>query len=93
MSDLSAVDRVAMYVGGGLIVAGVVGVGLLELAVGATAPVTPEGQAVAEALVPATVRAGIVVLGLLVWGLCAVAKAVGSPRGVGDTDTGVEPTD
>lgn len=76
-SDLGAVDRIAMSVGGGLVVAGVVGVGLLELAMGASSPVTGDGQAVSGAVVPLDVRVGMIVLGLVVWGLCAVAKPVG----------------
>lgn len=77
MSDLTTADKIAMYVGGGLVVLGVAVIGFLEMLLGATHPVTGEGQIVHEAIVPVDVRAGIVLLGLLIWGLVAIYKVVG----------------
>ncbi len=82
MSDLSMADKVALYVGGGLLVIGVVVIGILEMAIGASHPVSGEGQIVHEALIPIKVRSYIILAGLLVWGLYAVYKVLaGGPTG------------
>jgi hypothetical protein len=74
VSDIDTADMIAMYVGGGLLVLGTVGVGILEMAVGASHPVSGEGQIVHEALIPLEVRSTIILLGLLIWGGYAVYK-------------------
>jgi hypothetical protein len=68
-----------MYVGGGLVVLGVVVIGLLDMLLGAGHPVDSEGAIEHAAVVPIDIRAGIILLGLVVWGLVAVYKfATGS---------------
>ncbi len=74
MTQLTTTDKIGMYVGGGLVILGVVVIGLLEMLLGAPHPVSGEGQIVHEALVPLAVRSYIIMLGLLVWGLTAIAK-------------------
>lgn len=76
MTELTTADRIAMYLGGGLVLLGVVGIGLLEMLLGAPHPVSGEGQIVHDALVPLVVRSYIILAGLLVWGLTAVYKFV-----------------
>ncbi|MFT4947685.1 MAG: putative membrane protein, partial [Natronomonas sp.] len=72
--------KIAQYVGGGLVVFGVVVVGLLEMVAGASHPVTGEGQIVHETLVPLEIRSYIIIAGLLIWGVYAVYRvAVVSP--------------
>lgn len=72
MSELDTADAIAAYVGGGLVVLGVFVIGLLEMVLGSTHPVTGEGQIVHEALVPLDVRSLIILLGLLIWAVYAV---------------------
>ncbi len=76
MTQLTTADKIGMYVGGGLIVLGVVVIGFLEMLLGASHPVTGEGQIVHEALVPIEIRSTIILLGLLLWGLTAIYKLV-----------------
>jgi hypothetical protein len=79
MSDLTMADKIAMYGGGGLVVVGVVVIGLLDMLLGAGHPVDSEGAIEHDAVVPIDVRAGIILLGLVIWGLVAVYKfATGS---------------
>lgn len=78
MTEFDTADKVAAYVGGGLIVLGVVGIGLLEIVAGSPHPVSGEGQIVHEALVPLTVRSYIIVLGLLTWTGYAIYKVIGT---------------
>ncbi|AAV44594.1 MULTISPECIES: hypothetical protein [Halobacteriales] len=94
MSDLSTADQIAMYVGGGLVVLGVVVIGLLDMLLGAGHPVDSEGAIEHAAVVPIDIRAGIILLGLVIWGLVAVYKfAAGSaPSGstTGQTPSGMD---
>jgi membrane-bound ClpP family serine protease len=91
MNELTIPDKIAMYVGGGLIVLGVVVIGIIEMALGASHPVSGEGQIVHEALVPIEIRSYIIIAGLAIWGLYAVYKVVGTtPRPPGRTQA-VEP--
>jgi hypothetical protein len=79
MSNITVADKIAMYVGGGLVVLGVVVIGLLDMLLGAGHPVDAEGAIEHGAVIPIDIRAGIILLGLLVWGLVAVYKfAAGS---------------
>jgi hypothetical protein len=92
MTELSIVDKIAMYVGGGLVVLGVVAIGIVEMAIGSSHPVSGEGQIVHEALVPIEIRSYIIIAGLLVWGLYAIYKVIGTqPRPPGETPQAVEP--
>ncbi len=89
MSDLTTADRIAMYVGGGLVLLGTVGIGILEMAAGSPHPVSGEGQIVHEALVPLEVRSYVILSGLLIWGVYAVYKvaAGGGVPGAAQPDT------
>jgi hypothetical protein len=78
MHTLTTADKVAMYVGGGLVLLGTFVVGFLEMFLGAGHSVTGEGQIVHDALVPLEVRSYITMAGLLVWGLYAVYKLFGT---------------
>jgi len=79
MSDLTVADKIAMYGGGGLVVLGVVVIGLLDMLLGAGHPVDSEGAIEHDAVVPIDIRAGIILVGLVIWGLVAVYKfAAGS---------------
>jgi hypothetical protein len=79
MTELSLADRLALYVGGGLIVFGVVVIGLVEMVAGSSHPVSGEGQIVHEALVDIQLRSYIIIAGLVIWGLYAVLKVIMSP--------------
>lgn len=89
MNELNTVDKVAMYVGGGLVMLGVFVIGLIEMFLGATHPVDAEGAIVHDALVPIDIRAWIIMLGLVVWGLVALYKVVG-PTAAGETASATE---
>lgn len=92
MNELTLPDKVAMYVGGGLLVLGTVVIGLLEMALGSTHPVSGEGQIQHEALVPMEIRSYIIIVGLLIWGLYAIYKVVGTePRAPGTPRRSIEP--
>ncbi|WP_436903435.1 hypothetical protein [Halovenus halobia] len=78
MTEQPLATKVAQYAGGGLVVFGLVGIGLLELVAGAANPVTAEGVAVQEALVPLKIRAYIILAGILIWGLYAVYRITAS---------------
>ncbi len=79
MSDITTVDKFALYIGGFLVILGVVGIGLLEIIAGSPHPVTGEGQIVHEALIPITLRSYIILLGLLFWGGLALFRALVRP--------------
>lgn len=81
MDEFTTPDRIAAYVGGGLVVLGVVVIGLLEIVAGSPHPVSSDGQIVHEALVPLEVRSYIVLLGLLVWAGYAVYRVVATAPG------------
>ncbi|WP_335999265.1 hypothetical protein [Halorientalis halophila] len=89
----SAMDRAAMYVGAALIALGTVVLGLVETFVGHPSPVavtTEAGELIAAPTVPPKLRATLVVLGLLVWGLYGVYRLVAVP-GDGPAVTGTAP--
>ena len=87
MDRLTTADAVAMYVGGGLVLLGTVGIGLLEMVLGSPHPVDSEGAIVHEALVPLEVRSYIILLGLLIWGLYAVYRVVATTPASGPKRT------
>lgn len=76
MSDISTIDKIAMYAGGGLVLLGTVIIGLLEMLMGSPHPVSGEGQIVHEALIPLSIRSYIILLGFLIWGLAAIYKLI-----------------
>jgi hypothetical protein len=83
MSELTTADKIGMYVGGGLVVLGVVVIGLLDMLFGAGHPVNSEGAIEHAAVLPIDVRATIILLGLLIWGLVAIYKFVADPGPAG----------
>ena len=76
MEQFNTADKIAAYLGGGLVVLGVVVIGLLEMLLGSGHPVDGEGQIVHEALVPLEIRSYIIILGLVIWGGYAIYKLV-----------------
>lgn len=87
MNDFDTPEKIAAYGGGGLMVLGVLVIGLLEMLLGSSHPVTGEGQIVHEALVPIEVRSIIILLGLLIWTGYAVYKVVATTPGSGSAQT------
>ena len=81
MESPPTADRVAMYVGGGLVLLGSVVIGAVETLFGSPHAVTGDGQIVHEALVPLEIRSLIILAGLVVWMLYAVYKLVGTDPG------------
>lgn len=91
MTDDTLPTKIAQYVGGGLVILGVVVVGLVEMVAGASHPVTEDGQIVHEALVPIEIRSYIILAGILIWGLYAVYRiAAVPPMTAADRHRGVE---
>jgi len=78
MHNLTTADRIAMYVGGGLVLLGTFAIGLLEMLLGSGHPVDGEGQIVHEALIPLEIRSYIILAGLLLWGLYAIYRLIGT---------------
>lgn len=77
---LSNADRIAMLVGGGLIILGTAVLGFVNTVTGSPhMPVVEEGEVVATPLVAPEVRAVLVALGLLVWLLFAIYKVTTAP--------------
>ncbi|MFB6227886.1 MAG: hypothetical protein ABEH88_04780 [Halobacteriales archaeon] len=89
MTQLTTADRIALYVGGGLVLIGVAGIGTIEMIAGASHPVSGEGQIQHEALVPIEIRSSIILLGLLIWGLYAVYQVIATSP---DVKTGTPST-
>jgi len=90
MTDI--IDKAAMALSAGLMLFGIVGMGLLEILVGAPyspVPITNEaGDVVASPLFSPQLRTGVVLAGLAVLGLYAAYKVV-TPLGE-ETRTGHE---
>lgn len=79
MSQLTTADKVAAYVGGGLVLLGTVVIGFVEILAGSPHPVSGDGQIVHEALIPLELRSYIILVGLLVWGLYAIYRVAAGP--------------
>lgn len=91
MSEQPLAEKIALYVGGGLVIFGTVVVGLIDMIAGAEHPVTGEGQIVHDAVLPLEVRSYIILAGLIIWGLYAVYRiAAAPPSGETGTRRGVE---
>lgn len=85
-NSFTSADKIAAYLGGGLLILGTLVIGLLEMVAGSPHPVTGEGQIVHEALIPIELRSYIMILGLVIWGVYAISKLVAStppPTGAG----------
>ena len=80
MEQLTTADKIAAYVGGGLVVLGVVVIGLLEMLFGAKHPVSGDGQIAHDALVGLELRSSIMIAGLVVLGLVALYKVAVGPQ-------------
>lgn len=76
----TTIDNAAMALGGGLITLGVVVLGIVELLAGkpyGAAPLTNDaGQVIATPAVDPVVRTGLVIAGLVVFGLYAAYRLV-----------------
>jgi hypothetical protein len=79
MSELTTMERIGLYGGGILLMIGTVGIGLLEIALGAPHPVTGEGQVVHETLISLSVRSYIILLGLLLMAAYGVTNLLTKP--------------
>ncbi len=89
MTQLTTVDKIGLYLGGGLVLLGVVGIAIVEMLLGAPHPVSGEGQIAHDALIPLAVRSYIILLGFIVWGVTAIYKFVmgdpsSSAAGIGE---------
>jgi hypothetical protein len=91
---MSAADRAAMIVGGSLIVVATVVLGLIETFVGNPSPVpvtNGAGEVIAAPTIPVEIRATLIALGLLVWGVYGVYRVVapsgGEPATAGSAAT------
>lgn len=74
------VDRIAMALGGGLLLLGVVVGDLINTLAGAPhLPVEEEGAIVATPVVSPDLRAYLILLALLVWGVYAVYRLASPP--------------
>lgn len=81
-NTLSTADRIAMLVGGGLIVFGTIVLGFINVITNSPhLVVMEEGQVVAEPLITPDIRAYLVLLGLLVWLLYGLYKVTATPSG------------
>ncbi len=78
MTDI--IDKAAMALSAGLMLLGIVGMGILEILVGAPyspVPITTEaGEIVATPLISPQIRTGVVLAGVAVLGLYAAYKIV-----------------
>ena len=87
------VDRIAMVLGGGLILVGIAVMGLINVIAGAPhLPVEEEGAIVATPIVAPELRAGVIAIGLGVW-LVYGLYTLTSPPADGGPDTPAAPTD
>lgn len=87
--QLSTVDRIAMLVGGGLIIIGTAVLGFLNVITNSPhMEVVEDGTVVAEPLISPDLRAYIILLGLLVFLLYGLYKLANSYT----SEVGSEPT-
>ncbi|APW98678.1 hypothetical protein CHINAEXTREME_13210 [Halobiforma lacisalsi AJ5] len=87
------VDRIAMGLGGGLMLLGIVVMGLINDLAGAPhVPVEEEGAIVATPVVSPDLRAYLIALGLLVWFVYGVYKLTSAPP-TAEIDSPAAPAD
>jgi len=79
MSELSTMERIGLYGGAAFLLIGTVGMGLLEMALGAPHPVSGEGQIVHETLFSLSIRSYTMLLGLLLMAAYGVSNLVSKP--------------
>lgn len=83
-TDLGLADRIAMTLGGGLILLGVVVLGILEALIGTSNPVpvtNDAGEVVAATTFPVELRTALIAAGLVVLGLYAALRLFAGVRG------------
>ena len=76
-TEIGTADRIAMWIGGGLVLLGTVVLGFVDTFVGGPSPIPTTngaGQIVSSPLFPIEVRGTIIALGLAVFALYAVYK-------------------
>lgn len=73
---LGLADKIAMILGGGLILIGVVVIGFIETLVSphSLEPSSTTGDVIIHTAISPTLRAYLIALGLLVWGLYALYR-------------------
>jgi len=79
MSELTTMERVGLYGGAVFLLLGTVGMGLLEMALGAPHPVSGEGQIVHETLFSLSIRSYTILLGLILLAAYGVSNLATKP--------------
>jgi hypothetical protein len=79
MSELTTTERVGLYGGAALLLIGTVGMGLLEIIVGAPHPVSGEGQVIHETLISLSVRSYTILLGLILMAAYGITNLATKP--------------
>ncbi len=82
-TELPLADRIAMALGGGLILIGIAAMGLINVVGGAPhVPIEEEGAVVATPIVAPELRALLVAAGLAVWFGYALYRVTDPPTGI-----------
>lgn len=90
-TELPLVDRIAMALGGGLLLTGIAVMGLVNVLGGAPhVPIEEEGAVVATPIVAPELRAFLVAAGLAVWFGYGLYRVANPPSGI---DRSVAPAD
>jgi len=79
MSELTTIEKVGLYGGAALLLLGTVGMGLIEILLGAPHPVSGEGQVVHETLFSLSLRSYTILLGLLLMAAYGVSNLATKP--------------
>ena len=79
MSELTTIERIGLYGGGALLLLGTVGMGLIEILLGAPHPVSGEGQIVHETLFSLSLRSYTILLGLILMATYGIANLATKP--------------
>jgi hypothetical protein len=79
MSEFTTIERIGLYGGGAFLLLGTVGMGLLEMALGAPHPVSGDGQIVHETLFSLSIRSYTILLGLLLMAAYGVSNLATKP--------------
>ncbi|WP_226929110.1 MULTISPECIES: hypothetical protein [Halorubrum] len=79
MSELTTMERIGLYGGAVFLLLGTVGMGLLEMALGAPHPVSGEGQIVHETLFSLSIRSYTILLGLILLAAYGISNLATKP--------------